>query len=221
MIPPPKKGAFDPSRLEDDMDDLLPPVPLKLVPSPAPGTTPPAPAPAPVLAASGPAAAQLLSSDIPDTDTGQDEPLPRSDPKTARVAGRRKAPTVMRVAQAARTSEASTVVVAAARLSQDLYNDLTEFLGRATERPSYAQLVSWACQDQPDAVMDDLLRSAAPQARAPRGRAKAAPFALVTPRFLPKEIGFVDAVQQQAADQLGRPINRTQVICAAIRVAIR
>lgn len=216
MTPKPKKGAFDPSRLEDDMDDLLPPVPLKLVPPPAPSNTiPPVPVPA------GPTAAQLLSSNTPDTETGPDEPLPRSNPKTARAASRRKAPTVMQVATAARTSEASTVVVAAARLPQDLYDDLTEFLGRATERPSYAQLISWACQDQPDAVMDDVLQSAAPQARAPRGRAKASPFALVTPRFLPDEIGFVDAVQQQAAHQLRRPINRTQVICAAIRVAIR
>lgn len=216
MTPTPKKGAFDPSRLEDDMDDLLPPVPLKLVPAP-PSTIPPAPA----LAASGPTAPQLLGSDIPDPDTGPGEPLRRSALKTARAASKPKAPAVRQVATAGDTSEASTVVVAAARLSQDLYDDLTAFLGRATERPSYAQLISWACQDQPDAVMDDLLQSAAPQARAPRGRAKASSFALVTPRFLPDEIGFVDAVQQQASDQLGRPINRTQVICAAIRVAIR
>lgn len=219
MTPTAKKGAFDPTRLEDDMDDLLPPVPLKLVLPLAPLTTlqpdPQTPA------ASGPAASQLPGSDVPDPDAGPDEPLPRSSPKTRRAVSRVKTHAVRQVAAAAPTSEVSTVVVAAARLSQDLYDDLTAFLGRTTERPSYAQLISWTCQDQLDAVKDDLLHSAAPQARAPRGRAKASPFALVTPRFLPDEIGFVDAVQRQVSDQLGRPITRTQVICAAIRVAIR
>lgn len=209
-----KKGAFDPSRLEDDMDDLLPPVPLKLVPAPtaAPGVEP---------AMSEPVAQPLLKAPDADAQTPPTGPAPRPAPKPARTANKPKAQVVRQVIASEDNSEALAVVVAAARLPQDLYDALTAFLSRAPERPSYAQLISWTCQDRPSAVVDDLLLSAAPLARVPRGRTKASPFALVTPRFLPDEIKFVDAVQQLASGQMGRPINRTQVICAAIRVAIR
>lgn len=214
MTPKPKKGAFDPSRLEDDLDDLLPPVPLKLVPAPsvAPSDTPAEPQPE---------APQSLEPVEPaSTAPRNDQRSPRTAPRAARV-GKSKAPVVRQVPAAGDTAKAASVVVAAARLPQDLYDNLTAFLSRAPERPSYAQLISWTCQDRAATVVDDLLLSAAPLARVPRGRAKASPFALVTPRFLPDEIGFVDAVQQLASEQLGRPVNRTQVICAAIRVAIQ
>lgn len=214
MTPKPKKGAFDPSRLEDDLDDLLPPVPLKLVPAPsaAPSDTPAEPQPE--------ARTSVAPAEPASTTPHDDQPPPRTAAKATRVS-KSKVPVVRQVPAAGETAEAASVVVAAARLPQDLYDDLTAFLSRAPERPSYAQLISWTCQDRPAAVVEDLLLSAVPSARVPRGRAKASPFALVTPRFLPDEIGFVDAVQQLASEQLGRPVNRTQVICAAIRTAIQ
>ena len=214
MTPKPKKGAFDPSRLEDDLDDLLPPVPLKLVPAPSafPSETPAEPQPD--------APQSLAPAEPASTEPRDDQPPPRTAPKATRVS-KSKAPVVRQGPAAGDTAEAASVVVAAARLPQDLYDDLTAFLSRAPERPSYAQLISWTCQDRPGAVVEDLLLAAAPLARVPRGRAKASPFALVTPRFLPDEIGFVDAVQHLASEQLGRTVNRTQVICAAIRVAIQ
>lgn len=214
MTTKPKKGAFDPSRLEDDLDDLLPPVPLKLVPasSAAPSDTPGEPQPEALQSLAPAEPAPIAPRD--------DQPPPRTTAKATRVS-KSKAPVVRQVPVAGDTADAASVVVAAARLPQDLYDDLTAFLSRAPERPSYAQLISWTCQDRPAAVVKDLLLSAAPLARVPRGRAKASPFALVTPRFLPDEIGFVDGVQQLASEQLGRSVNRTQVICAAIRVAIQ
>lgn len=210
-----KKGAFDPQRLDDELDELLPPVPLKLVPAPAPTpvraplkTEPVAAKP---VASVGPAAQEL----------GEQEAAQRPAAKPTRAkpiaAGGRQT----KAAGNNTTPAPFTVVVAAARLPQDLYEALTAFLSASPERPSYAQLISWTCQDQPAAVVDDLALSAASLARVPRGRVKAAPFALVTPRFLPDEIGAVDAVQQRAAAQLDQPITRTQVICSAIRVAIR
>lgn len=206
-----KKGAFDPGRLDDDLDELLPPVPLKLVPVAAP----------PVVAPedSEPIALRPVR---PTRSKGNrpEQVTPRLTTKPARTP-KPKASVVTQTSAAADSAEGQSVVVAAARLPQDLYDALTAFLSGTPERPSYAQLISWTCQDQPAAVVHDLVLSAEPQARVPRGRAKAAPFALVTPRFLPEEIGFVDAVQRMTADQTGQSITRTQVICAAIRVAIR
>jgi len=205
-----KKGAFDPTRLDDELDELLPPVPLKLVPPPAASAIEAEPAvPRPILKV------QPVDRDqrgVPPTPTVA---------KAARTA-RTKAPSSEQTKTISSEIEAgSSVVVAAARLPQDLYEALVAFLNAGTERPSYAQLISWTCQDRPTAVIEDLTSSTAALVRVPRGRAKAAPFALVTPRFLPDEIVAVDVVQQRASDETGQPVTRTQVICAAIRVAIR
>ena len=209
-----KKGAFDPQRLDDELDELLPPAPLKLVPTPAPASveTP---------AKREPAAAKPVASVRPAEGMGEEGAAqgPATKPSRAKAVAAAAGPP--KVAGNNTAPAQSTVVVAAARLPQDLYEALTTFLSASPERPSYAQLISWTCQDQPAAVVDDLALSAASLARVPRGRVKAAPFALVTPRFLPDEIGAVDAVQQQAAAKLDQPITRTQVICAAIRVAIQ
>jgi len=205
-----KKGAFDPTRLDDELDELLPPVPLKLVPPPATSAVEAEPAvPRPVLKV------QLVERDQ------RGVPTATAVAKAAR-APRTKAPPSEQTKTVGGEIEAgSSVVVAAARLPQDLYEDLTAFLNAGTDRPSYAQLISWTCQDRPTAVIEDLTRSAAALVRVPRGRAKAAPFALVTPRFLPDEIVAVDVVQHRASTEMGQPVTRTQVICAAIRVAIR
>jgi len=210
-----KKGAFDPQRLDDELDELLPPAPLKLVPTPAPTPVKTSAKPEPVaakpVASVGPAA-----EDLGEQGAAQRPPAKPTRAKAIAGGGRQT-----KAAGNITAPAPSTVVVAAARLPQDLYEALTVFLSASPERPSYAQLISWTCQDQPAAVVDDLALSAASLARVPRGRVKAAPFALVTPRFLPDEIGAVDTVQQRAAAELDQPITRTQVICSAIRVAIR
>jgi len=207
-----KKGAFDPQRLDDEMDELLPPVPLKLVPTPAFVETP---------AKREPAAAKPVGSVQDAEGAGEEGIAQRPAVKPARAKAVAAAARPQKVAGNDSAPGQSTVVVAAARLPQELYEALSTFLSASPERPSYAQLISWTCQDRPAAVVDDLALSSASLARVPRGRVKAAPFALVTPRFLPDEIGAVDAVQQRAAAELDQPITRTQVICAAIRVAMR
>jgi len=205
-----KKGAFDPTRLDDELDELLPPVPLKLVPPPAPAAVEAEPAVlGPVLKVQAVEVDQRVVPTAPAVARAARAPKTKASPSehTKTVGGQIEA--------------GSSVVVAAARLPQDLYEDLAAFLNAGTDRPSYAQLISWTCQDRPTAVVEDLARSTAALVRVPRGRAKAAPFALVTPRFLPDEIVAVDVVQQRASAEMGQHITRTQIICAAIRVAIR
>jgi len=205
-----KKGAFDPTRLDDELDELLPPVPLKLVPPPAASAVEAEPAiPRSVLKVQAVEVDQRVV------------PTPPAVAKAARAPKTKALPSEHTKTAGGQIEAGSSVVVAAARLPQDLYEDLAAFLNAGTDRPSYAQLISWTCQDRPTAVVEDLARSTAALVRVPRGRAKAAPFALVTPRFLPDEIVAVDVVQQRASAEMGQTITRTQIICAAIRVAIR
>lgn len=206
-----KKGAFDPTRLDDELDELLPPVPLKLVPPPAAASAVEAEpsVPRPVLKV------QKVEGDQ------RGVSAPPVVAKAARAPKTKAPPSEQTKTVDVEIEAGSSVVVAAARLPQELYENLAAFLNAGTDRPSYAQLISWTCQDRPTAVIEDLTRSAAALVRVPRGRAKAAPFALVTPRFLPDEIVAVYAVQQRASTEMGQPATRTQVICAAIRVAIR
>lgn len=211
-----KKGAFDPKRLDDELDELLPPAPLKLVPTRA--ATPEAETvkaestvPRAVPAAEPVEVDQRASRTTHPVAKAVRTPKPKALPPSERA----------KTTSSALVDAGSSIVVAAARLPQDLYEALAVFLNAETERPSYAQLISWTCQDRPTAVVEELALSAAALTRVPRGRAKAAPFALVTPRFLPDEIGAVDAVQQRACTEIDHPVTRTQVICAAIRVAIR
>ncbi len=205
-----KKGAFDPTRLDDELDELLPPVPLKLVPPPAALSVEAEPAvPRPVLKVQ------------PVEEDQRGVPTPPTIAKATRAPKTKAPPSEQTKTVGGEIQAGSSVVVAAARLPQDLYEDLAAFLNAGTDRPSYAQLISWTCQDRPAAVIENLTRSAEALVRVPRGRAKAAPFALVTPRFLPDEIVAVDVVQQRASTEMGQPVTRTQVICAAIRVAIR
>ena len=69
-----------------------------------------------------------------------------------------------------------------------------DLLGPLVERPSYAQIVAWTCQDHPGEVHAELQRQVATEARAPRGRRIAADSVPLTPRFLAAELALVDAI---------------------------
>jgi hypothetical protein len=94
-----------------------------------------------------------------------------------------------------------------------------DLLGPLVERPSYAQIVAWTCQDHPGEVNAELERHVSTEARAPRGRRLASDSVPLTPRFLATELALVDAIIKDVAGTA--KVTRTAAVVAALRVAIK
>ena len=111
--------------------------------------------------------------------------------------------------------------VVAVRVPRPLYEAVVrDLLGPLVERPSYAQIVAWTCQDHPGEVHAELQRQVATEARAPRGRRIAADSVPLTPRFLAAELALVDAIINEVAGTTAK-VTRTAAVVAALRVAVK
>ncbi|HEY5156320.1 MAG TPA: hypothetical protein VIJ47_16375 [Acidimicrobiales bacterium] len=193
-----RRAAFDPSRLNDEIDDLLPP-PLSVVPAGAAGT--------------------------PDERRGHpvdDRVVPQRQPAAGSPAGQRQvaAPAASDRAAATSAADGPTTVVAV-RVPRALYEAVVrDLLGPLVERPSYAQIVAWTCQDHLGEVHAELHHQVATEARAPRGRRIAADSVPLTPRFLAAELALVDAIINGVARTTSK-VTRTAAVVAALRVAVK
>lgn len=167
-----RRGAFDPARLDDELDVLLPPTATKS-PAHQEQTSPPAHTAAP--ASSEPVTTENTSKTVP------------------------------------------------ARIARSLYDELSNALAGLNERPSYAQIIAWACTKHSEDVRDLLLAKAAHDAKALRGRRPAQDQTTIAPRFLPDELAaldnMIDRVVQQSVP--ARKITRTAAISAAIQSALQ
>jgi len=192
-----RRAAFDPSRLDDEIDDLLPPPPLSVVPA---GT-----------------------ARTPAERRGEptDRVAPRRQPAAGGPAGQLPVavPVVDPTLANAATERPTTVV--AVRVPRSLYEAVVrDLFGPLVERPSYAQIVAWTCQDHPGEVHAELQRQVATEARAPRGRRIAADSVPLTPRFLAAELALVDAIINEVAAAPAK-VTRTAAVVAALRVAVK
>jgi hypothetical protein len=166
-----RKATFDPSRL-DDLDDVLdaPPAP----PAPRAEPSPPVAAPAPmassadVRAARGP---RRLPGDA----------LASASTRPGRASQQRAGGEDPRAVKGWSDRSGRTVAV---RIPPTLYSDVNHDLLAGRERPSYGQLVVWACEDNREAVVE-AIRAARPLAgsRRPRGHRMAAPDVQITLRM--------------------------------------
>lgn len=188
-----RRPAFDPARLDDELAELLPP---------------------PAFAAP----ASKVVADRPAADHRQEvgtRPPTRSVPAAAvRPVSARTDLTMVGPA----TDGATTVV--AVRIPRALYESVVrDLLGALVEKPSYAQIIAWTCQDHPDAVGAELQRQVTADGRAPRGRRIASDSVPLTPRFQPAELAVLDEVAAEVANGSGR-VTRTAAVIAALRVAV-
>ena len=188
-----RRSAFDPARLDDELAELLPP---------------PAFAAAASKGDTGRAAADRARED-------KTSPPTRSGvPATKRPVNPRTDLTMV----VPGTDGPTTVV--AVRIPRALYESVVrDLLGALVEKPSYAQIIAWTCQDHPDEVRAELQRQVAADGRAPRGRRIASDSVPLTPRFQPAELAVLDAVAAEVADGPGK-VTRTAAVIAALRVAV-
>jgi hypothetical protein len=106
------------------------------------------------------------------------------------------------------------------RIPRALYESVVrDLLGALVEKPSYAQIIAWTCQDHPDEVRAELQRQVTADGRAPRGRRIASDSVPLTPRFQPAELAMLDEVAAEVADGSGK-VTRTAAVIAALRVAV-
>jgi hypothetical protein len=111
--------------------------------------------------------------------------------------------------------------VAAVRIPKPLYDAVVhELLAPLLERPSYAQIVAWTCEDHPDEVRAELERSTQSTRRAPRGRRLATDAVPLTLRFTPHELTALQSLMQ-SLESAGDRITRTAGVIAALRVAVK
>jgi hypothetical protein len=187
-----RKAAFDPSRL-DELDDIMP------VPS-----TPPTAPPAPRVA------------QPPPSITEPPAPAPSVEaPRRPRGSGGRPR-------QPAQPQPAAGALVAVAvRIPPTLYSDVNADLLAGLEKPSYGQLVVWACEDHPEAVVEGV-RAARPArgSRRPRGHRLAAPDVQITLRMSTAERDQLDELAAQVQPEDGKPVTRTEVAIAALKQAL-
>ena len=188
-----RRSAFDPARLDDELAELLPP---------------------PAFAA----AASTVVAERPATDRSREEgarPPTRSGPPAAvRPVSPRTDLTMVVPA----TDGATTVV--AVRIPRALYESVVrDLLGALVEKPSYAQIIAWTCQDHANEVRAELQRQVTADGRAPRGRRIASDSVPLTPRFQPAELVVLDEVAAEVADGSGK-VTRTAAVIAALRVAV-
>lgn len=208
-----RRAAFDPSRL-DDIDELLPPSPPQG--ERRPGVGPAVYASSADLLVGGdeePEAAppvQGVSLDQAGASAGDRGRMGRGQ------GGRPPAPNV-----AQQRDEDSARVQVAVRIAHALYEQVTERLLAGAERPSYGQLVVWACEDHPDAVLEQVV-AARPGvgSRRPRGRRLAAETVQVTLRLTLAERSRLDAVTDRVRETHPGRVTRTEVAAAALRTAL-
>lgn len=115
------------------------------------------------------------------------------------------------------------ITLVGARVPRPLYEEVVKQLSQGVERPSYAQLISWACEDHPADVLAELQRIVdsytIARGRAPRGRRLAGDTTQLTLRFHPDELNTLDQVRASANDPQAKA-TRTAAAIAAFRVAI-
>ena len=117
-------------------------------------------------------------------------------------------------------TDGATTTVVAVRIPRALYESVVrDLLGALVEKPSYAQIIAWTCQDHPDEVRAELRRQVTADGRAPRGRRIASDSVPLTPRFQPAELAMLDEVAAEVADGSGK-VTRTAAVIAALRVAV-
>ncbi len=192
--------AFDPSRLDKDLDELLPPP--QVVPTPLPQSTQ-SPVESPnSLAPNG--YESTTSSALPSG-------------RAARGRGGRRP-----AATASEPDESEEARTLAVRIPRPLYEAVVhELLAGGVERPSYAQIVGWTCEDHPEAVLAELMRESETAARVPRGRRMAADSVALTLRFQPAELTPLNRAIMQATDSRPAPVTKTAAVTAALRVAVK
>jgi hypothetical protein len=194
-----RSPAFDPSRLDNELDDLLPPPNARPVPLQASSVEKLRPvrvvAPHPVDAAKSTGAAGDSTQRVVRGTGGR--------PAGPRV-GANAGPTVVAV-----------------RILKPLYDAVVhDLLGTLVERPSYAQIVAWTCEDHCDDVIAELTHAAATAARQPRGRKLAREGVPLTLRFKPEERVALEEVIRRAGGDAAK-ITRTAGVAAALRVAVK
>lgn len=215
-----RRPAFDPTRL-DDLDDLLP------VPDPTQQGAEAPTAPAPrvdqgnVTEASRPAtvAPPAQAAPAPTPPVQAQAPAPRQPRGHGGRPVTRRSPAPDRAREEASPTGRVPVAVRIPRL---LYEDVNNDLLSGPERPSYGQLVVWACEDHPDNVASTV-RAARPQpgSRRPRGRRLAADTVQVTLRLTIEERDLLDVIIDDVrANGPGGVVTRTEVATAALRLAL-
>jgi hypothetical protein len=108
-------------------------------------------------------------------------------------------------------------IVVAARIPTQLWDAVIDGPLSGRERPSYAQLITWTCQDQPDDVVRQIRANLAPD-RTPRGRRLASPVNTITVRFRHDELAAFDELIERASTA-GQRVTRTAGIIAALQVS--
>jgi len=206
-----RRPAFDPSRL-DDIDDLLPP-------------TPPIPSP-PLARDSDPLvtlgvdeeSAVSAASELPGGGVGPPEDE-TSGGRVNRGQGGRSARAVG--SGSVEVPGPSPRVQVPVRVSHALYQQVNNELLAGAERPSYGQLVLWACEDQPDDVAARV-RRARPEAgsRRPRGRRLAVDTVQVTLRMTAAERDRIDEIADRVRETHPGIVTRTEIAAAALRSAL-
>lgn len=193
-----RSPAFDPSRLDDELDELLPPAPNAPTPSKAPAVEQLRP---------------VRAITPPDDATKSTETAGEPAQRVVRGTGGR--PTGRR----AEDSTGPTLV--AVRILKPLYDAVVhDLLGTLVERPSYAQIVAWTCEDHREDVIAELTHAAAAGAREPRGRKLAREGVPLTLRFKPEERVALEEVMRRAGGGAAK-ITRTAGVVAALRVAVK
>ncbi len=193
-----RSAAFDPSRLDNELDDLLPPPSARTVP----------------------AQESLVEKLRP---VRVVPPHPVNTSKSTEVAG----DFTQRVVRGAggrpgRRVEASAgPTVVAVRILKPLYDAVVhDLLGTLVERPSYAQIVAWTCEDHCEDVIAELTHAAATAVREPRGRKLAREGVPLTLRFKPEERAALEEVIRRAGGEAAK-FTRTAGVAAALRVAVK
>lgn len=192
-----RRPAFDPSRLDDDLDQLLPP-PTAAADDTHAGTAPAGP------------------RDDRDTAATAEPAVAESDrqppARPARGSGGRPRRDQDEVDE--------PPAVSAVRIPKPLYDAVvSDLLAGMIERPSYAQIVAWTCEDHPADVLAELEHATSLTARAPRGRKLATEVVPLALRFRPDERRVLDELVARGS-AAGR-ITRTAAVTAALRVAVK
>jgi hypothetical protein len=124
--------------------------------------------------------------------------------------------------QHAGTGKAGGTVVAV-RIPKALYDAVVhDLLGGLVERPSYAQIIAWTCEDHAEEVIAELrYATTTTSARSPRGRKLASDSVPLTLRFqqLTERASLDDVIRRARGE--GAKITRTAGVVAALRVAVK
>lgn len=114
------------------------------------------------------------------------------------------------------------MTVVAVRIPKALYDAVVlDLLGGLVERPSYAQIIAWTCEDHAEEVIAELTYATTTSGRAPRGRKLASDSVPLTLRFqqLTEQASLDDVIRRARGE--GAKITRTAGVVAALRVAVK